>query len=86
MPPLPKLPSKEIKNVNHDDARNYRITALQLREFMETHGITANELSQIFGVSYAAVSFWLDNKRPISLTNSRLIRMFWKYPKLIREF
>lgn len=58
----------------------------ELVEFMNFHGISGIELSEILGVSTQAVNLWLTNQRELSTTNTRLIRLLRKYPKLIREF
>ena len=58
----------------------------ELQDFMNHHGISKKELSEIFGVTIQAVNLWLDGKREFSVTNSRLIRIFKKYPQLLKEF
>jgi transcriptional regulator with XRE-family HTH domain len=58
----------------------------ELNDFMKLHGISDKELSEIFGVTIQAVKLWLNGQREFSVTNSRLVRMFNKYPQLIREF
>lgn len=58
----------------------------ELAKFMRKHGISEHELSTIFGVTINAVKFWLSGEREISVTNTRLVRMFEKYPQLIRQF
>lgn len=66
--------------------RHEKLLIKELMVFMHKHGISANELAEILGVSGQAVSLWLSGKRDVSLTTSRLIRMLDKYPHLIREF
>jgi len=63
-----------------------KIQPKELQEFMNYHGISNKEFSEIFGVTESAVSLWLNGKREMSITNSRLIRLFDSYPQLIREF
>jgi len=58
----------------------------ELQDFMNFHGISRRELSEIFGVTTPAVSLWLTGQREFSVTNSRLVRLFDKYPKLLKEF
>ena len=65
---------------------NERLTAKELREFLNHNGISNKEFSEILGVTTQAVSMWIVGTRDFSITNSRIIRMFVKYPQLIREF
>lgn len=58
----------------------------ELQEFMDLHGVSRKELAQILGVTIQGVNLWMNGKRDISLTTSRLVRLFIKYPLLIREF
>jgi DNA-binding transcriptional regulator YiaG len=53
---------------------------------MNLNGISEKELSEIFGVTIQAVRLWVTGARDFSVTNTRLVRMFQKNPKLIREF
>ena len=62
------------------------LTIKELNEFMNKNGLSRNELADILGVTYQAISLWLNGKRDISLTISRLVRIMQKYPQLIREF
>ena len=62
------------------------LTPKELIAFMHHYGISKRELSEILGVTIQAVTFWLKGKREISLTITRLVRLFEKYPQLIREF
>lgn len=57
-----------------------------LNKFMKKHGISDKELAELFGVTIQAVNLWTTGQRTISVTNSRLIALFEKYPQLIREF
>lgn len=58
----------------------------ELQSFMDHHGVSRKELAEILGVTIQGVNLWMKGKRDISKTTSRLIRLFNKYPKLIREF
>lgn len=78
--PMPKFKlSKRISD-------NQKISPEELQAFMDHHGISIKELSEILGVSFQAVRLWLTGERSISVTNSRLVLLFKKYPKLIKEF
>lgn len=65
---------------------NDKLNATELVKFMRQHGISEKELSEILGVTTQAVRLWVTGKREFSVTNTRLVAMFQKYPKLIREF
>ena len=65
---------------------NEKLTSDELVKFMQKHGISEKELSEIFGVTVQAVKLWVTGQREFSVTNSRLVRLFMKYPKLIGEF
>jgi len=62
------------------------ITIKELRDFMTLNGLSVNELAEILGVTPQAVMLWLSGSRGFNLTNSRIIRMFIKYPKMFQEF
>ena len=63
-----------------------QLTIKELMQFMKLEGLSAKELAEILGVTVQAVTLWLKGERDISMTITRLIRVFQKYPKLIREF
>ena len=65
---------------------NERLPTKDLIEFMNHHGVSDNEFAEILGVTLQAVRLWKSGQREFSVLNSRLIRMFIKYPNLIREF
>lgn len=58
----------------------------ELKSFMNTHGVSTFELAEILGVSVQAISLWLLGKREISITNTKIILLFNKYPRLMKEF
>lgn len=63
-----------------------KMTPDELNKWMNQNGISDRELSEIFGVTEPAVRLWTSGQRGFSVTNSRLIRLFQKYPTLLREF
>lgn len=65
---------------------NDKLLIKELMAFMQLHGISKKELAEILGVTIQAVNLWLNGKRDISVTVTKLIRLFNKYPTLIREF
>jgi len=58
----------------------------ELIDFMKINGLSHKEFADILGVTIQAVNLWLDGKREISKTTTRLVRLFQKYPLLLREF
>jgi len=62
------------------------LTIKELMEFMDKNGLSKNELADILGITYQAISLWLNGKRDISLTVTRIVRIMQKYPQIIREF
>lgn len=62
------------------------MTPEELAKFMKKHGFSAKELSELLGLSIQAVMLWQSGERPIKHTNTRLIRLFDKYPALLKEF
>lgn len=63
-----------------------KISAEELDKFMKLHGISEREMAEIIGVTVQGVRFWLSGERDINVTVSRVIRLFQKDPKIIREF
>ena len=82
MIPLPTLTTAVSKRVTSGE----KLTKEEMREFMNTHGLADKEFAQIMGVTMQAVRLWLTGDRSISITISRLVRLFTKYPNLLREF
>jgi len=62
------------------------MTSNELQEFMNKHGLSIRELSDILGVTTGAIHHWLSGIRKVSVTSSRLMRLFDKYPRLLEEF
>ena len=73
---------KENKRVTERE----RMTPYELTDYMNHQGISPLELSEILGVTEQVVKLWRNGGRGFSVTNSRLIRLFMKYPQLLREF
>ncbi len=62
------------------------MTPLQLKAFLTKHEMSYPDLAKVLGVQPAAVYHWLCGRRQISLTVSRLIRMFDTEPDLMKVF
>ena len=65
---------------------NENISAKELINFMNANGFAIKEFAQFLGVTDQAIRLWQTDQRKVSITTSKLIRFFEKYPKLIREF
>lgn len=74
-----KHPSKRIRANEH-------MTHQEIKVFMNLHGLSKKELAEILGVTPKAVEFWVSGQRCITITNSRLMRLFDVYPQLLKEF
>ena len=65
---------------------NEKLTIKDLKAFMNLYGLSRREFSEILGITVQGVTLWLNGKRDISVTISRLVRLFKKYPRLLKEF
>lgn len=63
-----------------------RLSYKELTNFLNKHGFGDREFANLLGVTIQAVRLWKSGEREFSTTNSRLIKMFIKYPTLVREF
>ena len=75
-----------VQTVTKRSIENEKLTVEELQTWMLKEGISEHELKDLMGVTIQAVRLWLDGRRALSVTTSRLIRLFQKYPQLIREF
>ena len=58
----------------------------ELVVFLATHELNNEEFAELLGVTRQAVHHWMVGTREISLTVSRLCKMFDKRPELMSEF
>lgn len=58
----------------------------ELRSFLQRHNISPTAFAEVVGVTRVAVLHWLSGRRTVSLTISRLCRLFDKSPDLLKEF
>lgn len=63
-----------------------KITYKELNTFLNKQGFGDKEFANLLGVTIQAVRLWRSGQREFSVTNSRLIKLFIKYPTLMREF
>lgn len=62
------------------------LTAIELKQWMDLNGVANKDLAEILGVTIQAVRLWISGQREISKTITKIINLFKKYPKLLREF
>jgi len=67
-------------------SNDIEMTSEELVSYMNLNGLSNKEFADILGVTEQAVKLWKDGKRKFNLMNSRLIRLFIKYPQLLKEF
>lgn len=82
--PPPKMVSNAVKAITTREER--ALTVEEVQDFMRRHGFNDKTFAEFLGVTLQAVRLWVRGQRDMSLTNSRLLRMFDKYPHLMREF
>lgn len=62
------------------------MTTEELKAFLNKHGLSQADLSDLLGVTEMAVSHWMAGNRSISLPMGRLLKLFDKHPELMKEF
>lgn len=62
------------------------MTSEEFKRFMQNCKMSKKEMALQLGVTHQAVQLWLDGKRSIPETTFRLIKLFQKYPNLMKEF
>lgn len=82
--PLPKT-SKAVEAFTDLDETNI-MDIDELQAFMNLHGFSDIGLGKFLGVTVQAVRLWKRGQRDMSLTTTKLIRLFVKYPQLMQEF
>ena len=85
MLPLPKIQSPAVQAITTKEECKL-ITVEELKDFMETYGFSVITLAEFLGVTRQAVYLWMSEDRDLSLTNSKILRLIMKYPKLMQEF
>lgn len=62
------------------------MTAQDVKNFRTRHQFTVRTLAEILGVTDQAVKFWESGERAVPPTTARLLKLFDKYPQLMKEF
>ena len=68
------------------ELKQEHLTIKELIAFMNVNGLSHKEFADILGITVQGIVLMLEGKRNITKPTTRLIRMFQKYPQLIREF
>lgn len=62
------------------------MTGHELSLFLAKYQIAPDDFAEMIGLTRSAVAHWLSGKRSIARPYGRLVRLFDKYPHLMREF
>lgn len=62
------------------------MTPAQFKKYRESIGFTQQQMGSLLGVTYQAVYNWELGFRKVPETTVRLIRLFVKFPQLLKEF
>lgn len=54
--------------------------------FRLKNNLTQKELAKLLGITFQAVMFWENGSRQVPPTTSKLLKLFDKYPQLLKEF
>ena len=63
-----------------------RLTSKGFTKFLNYHGLSDAEFASIMGVSQNCVKFWRTGTRAVTLTTTRLVKLFNAYPDLLQTF
>lgn len=69
-----------------DTSNDIAMTREDLKQWMNTHGITTDELADMLGLTNQAVLYWLQGKRKIPEPIGRLLVFLGQRPQMFREF
>ncbi len=62
------------------------MTPQELEKWLKKHGLKEGDFAELIGVTYPAVQHWTNGRRSVSLTVTRLLRLFDRDPSLMRGF
>jgi DNA-binding transcriptional regulator YiaG len=63
-----------------------QLTPKQIQTWMNKHGFGEKEFGEFLGVTPQAVRLWLNGAREFSITNSRILKLLDKNPRIIADF
>ncbi|MFM6929363.1 MAG: helix-turn-helix domain-containing protein [Bdellovibrio sp.] len=58
----------------------------EMLSFRVSLGMDEKEFAEFIGVTWQAVRLWETGQRAISETTARIVRLFKKYPELVKEY
>jgi transcriptional regulator with XRE-family HTH domain len=58
----------------------------ELRKFLDRHGLSQRELSELIGVTKPAVDHWLSGRRDVPKPMAKLIRYFDREPAAMARY
>ena len=69
-----------------DTSNDIDMSREDLREWMRTHDMSADELAEMLGLTTQAVLYWVQGKRKIPEPIGRLLVFLGQRPQMFREF
>ena len=69
-----------------DTSNDIDMSREDLREWMRTHNMSADELAEMLGLTTQAVLYWTQGKRKIPEPIGRLLEFLGQRPQMFREF
>ena len=69
-----------------DTSNDIAMTKEDLKLWMQTHGMTTEELAEMLGLTDQAVLYWTQGKRKIPEPIGRLLVFLGQRPQMMREF
>ena len=69
-----------------DTSNDIDMSREDLREWMRTHNMSADELAEMLGLTTQAVLYWTQGKRKIPEPIGRLLVFLGQRPQMFREF
>ncbi len=58
----------------------------ELLSFLKKYDIGDDDFADLVGVGHTIVKYWLTGERKMSAPTVKLIRIFDRYPQLMKEF
>ena len=69
-----------------DTSNDIDMSREDLREWMRTHDMSADDLAEMLGLTTQAVLYWVQGKRKIPEPIGRLLVFLGQRPQMMREF
>lgn len=72
--------------IQRDTSNDIAMTREDLKVWMQTHGMSTDELADMLGLTNQAVIYWIQGKRKIPEPIGRLLVFLGQRPQMMREF